>query len=92
MDPGDQDLGLLRFDPVVEAGRFKAPFLASEGWGTFGREDDTVRLSLKHGTLRLDRLEFGARTPGSVTVNGKPVKLPGLRLAAGDSLEGRMTG
>lgn len=88
----DQDLGLLRFDPVVEADRFKAPFLASEGWGTFERDGDTVRLSVKHGTLRLDRLEFGARTPGSVTVNGKPAKLPGLRLAAGDSLEGRMTG
>ncbi len=87
----DQELGLLRFDPVVKGDSFKAPFLASDGWGTFERENDTARLTLKHGTLRLDRLEVGSRTPATLILNGKPAKLPGLQLKAGDILEGRLT-
>jgi hypothetical protein len=36
--------------------------------------------------LRLDRWEVGSHTPATLTLNGKPAKLPGIQLKAGDVL------
>jgi len=82
----DQAIGLLRFDPVLTAGKFKVPFITSEGWGTYEQQDGHAKISLHYGTLRLDQIELGQRTPSTLQLNNKAINLPALNMQAGDIL------
>ena len=54
--------GHLGFAPRLTPERFKAPFTAAEGWGTYSQErlqqTQTCRIELKFGQLRLQTLAF----------------------------------
>ena len=72
--------GSLGFAPRLSPDRFKAPFTAAEGWGTFTQQRSaavlTAGVSVKHGRLRLKSIALAtARPPASVRVvaAGKPV-------------------
>jgi non-lysosomal glucosylceramidase len=49
--------GYMRFAPRLHKQKFKAPFIAAEGWGSYEQEEQrqqfTAALVLRYGTLRL---------------------------------------
>lgn len=62
--------GTTAFAPRISPGDFRAPFVASQGWGTFTQRDEsstrrTCRIDVLHGKLRLVEIRLAA--PGSVT-------------------------
>jgi non-lysosomal glucosylceramidase len=73
--------GHLGFAPRLTPERFRAPFTAAEGWGTFQQVlgvNPRYRIMVKWGKLRLKTLALQARTaPRSLTLT-----LAGRRLAA----------
>jgi non-lysosomal glucosylceramidase len=54
--------GYIRFAPKWDRGKFKAPFTAASGWGSFSQEtkgDKQVhRIAVKYGTLRLKTISL----------------------------------
>jgi hypothetical protein len=82
----DQELGLIQFDPVIQTDHFKAPFITSDGWGTYEQKKGITTITLHHGKLRLDQIQLAGKTPSELKLNGKPVTLPKLNMKAGDVL------
>jgi uncharacterized protein (DUF608 family) len=84
----DQELGLLRFDPVIQRDHFKAPFITSGAWGSYEQKDGKAAIKLTHGALTLNKLDlalFSGRTP-KATLNGRDVEIRNLMLKEGDVL------
>ena len=74
--------GHLSFAPRLMPEKFKAPFTAAEGWGTFAQTQtdgsQTATIALKHGKLRLKTLSLAVvpkkQAPSArVTINAKPI-------------------
>ena len=77
----------LAFAPRFGADKFKAAFTAAEGWGTYSQsrrgsgsgQTLSATIELKHGTLRLESLQFAmpdAAKPTRlrVTLDSRPIK------------------
>jgi hypothetical protein len=82
--------GHIGFAPRLTPDRFKAPFTAAEGWGTFEqirqgvRQTETIRV--RYGRLRVRTLAFAAPDPGeprSVQVRLNGAELPATLQAEG---------
>ncbi|MET6996866.1 GH116 family glycosyl-hydrolase [Chitinophaga defluvii] len=71
--------GYLRFAPAFGRERFKAPFTAAEGWGTFQQQvnikNTLCSIALHYGSLRLKTLSLQTTgTTITATLNGKHLK------------------
>jgi uncharacterized protein (DUF608 family) len=80
--------GHIGFAPRVHPEKFRAPFTAAEGWGTFSQEIQPTglqaRVAVRHGQLRLRTIALAGSYSGvKVQVGGKMV---GARV---NSAEGR---
>lgn len=88
--------GEIGFAPKLNPEKFRAPFTAAEGWGTFAQTkaaDGTwsARISVRHGQLRLNsiRLPWLGKNP-RVEIDGSALKL--RRRDAGQlTLTGQLT-
>ena len=76
--------GYLAFAPRINPKNFKAAFTTAQGWGSFSqkisRQSQTQRIELKHGTLKLNEMQFEIAKgvmPERVTakLNGQDVRI-----------------
>ena len=76
--------GYLAFAPRINPQNFKAAFTTAQGWGSFSqkisKQSQTQQIELKHGTLKLSKMEFELGTgirPGDVIaeLNGQAVQI-----------------
>ena len=87
----DQSKGLLRFHPVIQHDRFKAPFTTSEAWGSYEQTSEGASVRITHGSLRVKSVElpaFGGKNLRA-SLNGKPLAAGDIQLGTGDQLEWR---
>jgi uncharacterized protein (DUF608 family) len=81
----------MEFAPRLTPERFKAPFVASEGWGSFSQavEDDKLvaRLDVRYGSLKLRKLTL--TTPANVNVSSVVTRLGNDEKAAVLRAEGK---
>lgn len=83
--------GHLGFAPRLTPEKFRAPFTASEGWGTISQERNggrqSERVEVRHGRLRLKTLAF--ELPQGQPLTAVRVTAAGGPVAAGHARDGR---
>lgn len=62
----------LAFAPRLP-GDFRAPFVTSDGWGTFSMDSNGAKLTVRHGRLRMKTLDLPMSSIRSVTVGSESV-------------------
>ncbi len=76
--------GYMRFAPRWDADRFRAPFTAAQGWGTYAQEQSDnameCRLDVKYGRVELQ--EFSIDLPASKRAYKTSVTVGGHRVPA----------
>jgi non-lysosomal glucosylceramidase len=80
--------GHIGFAPAIKPENFKAPFVASEGWGSYEQKYQpsgfTSRILMKYGILRLKSLSLGISDimkPDTlkISLNGKDIEASVLK-------------
>jgi uncharacterized protein (DUF608 family) len=83
----------IAFAPRITPEDFRAPFVAAEGWGTYGQKategGQTHELRVRRGRLRLQTIDLAAigdRVPRSARVRLNDVAVPALLAVEGGHL------